>query len=262
MSHIRSKKRVEDLGEVFTDEREVKAMLELVGLSKGGFYKDITKIRKGVRIFEPAVGTGNFLIGALRHMHSVIEYANSDALAHTKKIYISSSLRNYLTDLLWVVCSLYGVDIMEDNVLSCRNNLLTELDSSIRKFLESRRIFKVKGCLQTYDKDLREPFLRVARGILLNNIIIGDTINAPHKIHIVEYYPGGSESLPNRKYIQVKICTLQNMVDFNTGAIQSTKYWYATRKPRLIFSEEGKKVEELLLTLADKKEVANGSIEQ
>ncbi|MPX35181.1 restriction endonuclease subunit M, partial [Moraxella catarrhalis] len=49
---IKSKKRVADFGEVFTAEREVHAMLDLVKIQT----EQITST-----FLEPACGTGNFL---------------------------------------------------------------------------------------------------------------------------------------------------------------------------------------------------------
>ena len=54
---IKSKKRVADHGEVFTAEREVNAMLDLV--------KQETE-RVDSRFLEPACGDGNFLSEVLR----------------------------------------------------------------------------------------------------------------------------------------------------------------------------------------------------
>ena len=54
---IKSKKRVADHGEVFTAEREVNAMLDLV--------KNETE-RIDSRFLEPACGDGNFLVEILK----------------------------------------------------------------------------------------------------------------------------------------------------------------------------------------------------
>lgn len=54
--HVKSKKRVSDHGEVFTNEREVNAMLHLV--------KHETE-RIESRFLEPACGNGNFLTEVL-----------------------------------------------------------------------------------------------------------------------------------------------------------------------------------------------------
>ena len=53
---VKSKKRVADHGEVFTNEREVNAMLDLV--------KNETE-RIDSRFLEPACGNGNFLAEVL-----------------------------------------------------------------------------------------------------------------------------------------------------------------------------------------------------
>lgn len=56
-SQIKSKERVAERGEVFTSEREVNAMLDLV--------KDEC-IRPDSRFLEPACGDGNFLSAILK----------------------------------------------------------------------------------------------------------------------------------------------------------------------------------------------------
>ena len=61
---IKSKQRVTDHGEVFTSEREVNAMLDLV--------KQETD-RIDSRFLEPACGTGNFLIAVLKRKLDVVE---------------------------------------------------------------------------------------------------------------------------------------------------------------------------------------------
>ena len=69
---IKSKQRVADHGEVFTNEREVKAMCDLVG-------DEVKKIDSTV--LEPACGEGNFLIEILsRKLETVRElYADTKA---------------------------------------------------------------------------------------------------------------------------------------------------------------------------------------
>ena len=53
---IKSKTRVEERGEVFTAEREVNAMLDLVSTEC---------LRPDSRFLEPACGNGNFLVAIL-----------------------------------------------------------------------------------------------------------------------------------------------------------------------------------------------------
>lgn len=61
---VKSKERVADRGEVFTAEREVKAMCDLV--------KDETE-RIDSRFLEPACGDGNFLAEILRRKLEVVK---------------------------------------------------------------------------------------------------------------------------------------------------------------------------------------------
>lgn len=62
-SQVKSRARVADHGEVFTGEREVNAMLDLV--------KQETE-RIDSRFLEPACGNGNFLAEILRRKLAVV----------------------------------------------------------------------------------------------------------------------------------------------------------------------------------------------
>ena len=64
-AQIKSKTRVRDKGEVFTNLREVNAMLDLV--------KQETE-RIDSRFLEPACGNGNFLIEILRRKLEVVKF--------------------------------------------------------------------------------------------------------------------------------------------------------------------------------------------
>lgn len=98
----KSKKRVRERGEVFTAEREVKAMCDLV--------KDETE-RIDSRFLEPACGDGNFLAEILERKLNVVF-----------RKYKKSSL-DYEKFSLLAVSSVYGIDIMLDNVIACRKRL-------------------------------------------------------------------------------------------------------------------------------------------
>lgn len=99
---IKSKQRVADFGEVFTSEREVKAMCDLV--------KDET-YRIDSRVLEPACGDGNFLSEILIRKLSTV------------KDRYSKSTHDYEKYSLIAISSLYGVDIQEDNAEECRKRL-------------------------------------------------------------------------------------------------------------------------------------------
>lgn len=101
-NQVKSKQRVTDHGEVFTNEREVNAMLDLV--------KQETE-RIDSRFLEPACGEGAFLTEILRRKLAVV-----------KKQYGRSPF-DYEKYAVLVVTSIYGVDILEDNVIVCREKL-------------------------------------------------------------------------------------------------------------------------------------------
>lgn len=101
---IKSKKRVAEVGEVFTSEREVNSMLALV--------KQETE-RIDSRFLEPACGNGNFL--------KVILSRKLDVVKNKYK----KNKSDFDKNCFLAMTSIYGIDIMEDNVIECRNNLYT-----------------------------------------------------------------------------------------------------------------------------------------
>lgn len=64
MKQVKSKIRVADHGEVFTSEREVKAMLDLV-------KQETERIES--RFLEPACGNGDFLAEVLERKLTVVD---------------------------------------------------------------------------------------------------------------------------------------------------------------------------------------------
>lgn len=99
---VKSKERVAAHGEVFTSEREVKAMCDLV--------KSETE-RIESRFLEPACGDGNFLSEILNRKLDVIFNRYGKSIAEYERYSILA------------VSSLYGVDILEDNAKECRERL-------------------------------------------------------------------------------------------------------------------------------------------
>lgn len=99
---VKSKQRVADHGEVFTADREVQAMCDLV--------KQETE-RIDSRFLEPACGDGNFLSVILERKLAVV----------TKKY--KRSAYDWERNSLLALGSMYGVDIQQDNVLICQERL-------------------------------------------------------------------------------------------------------------------------------------------
>lgn len=137
---VKSKERVREKGEVFTNEREVNAMLDLV--------KQETE-RIDSRFLEPACGNGNFLIEILRRKLEVVK-------ARYKK-----SQWEYEKNALIAVMSVYGVDIMPDNVTECIERLLGLFEDYYKK------LFK---------KNAKQEYLDVVRFVLNKNILCGNAL--------------------------------------------------------------------------------------
>ena len=99
---IKSKRRVADHGEVFTAEREVNAMLDLV--------KQETE-RIDSTFLEPACGNGNFLAVILKRKLAIIDIIGKGK----PSIWESESIK--------ALMSVYGVDLLPDNVEECQLRL-------------------------------------------------------------------------------------------------------------------------------------------
>ena len=97
-----SKKRVSDHGEVYTRKREVNAMLDLV-------KQETERIES--RFLEPACGTGNFLSEILERKLHIVE------------LRYGKNQLDYERYAVLAISSIYGIDILEDNVLECRKRL-------------------------------------------------------------------------------------------------------------------------------------------
>jgi SAM-dependent methyltransferase len=108
-TQVVSKQRVADHGEVYTHPREVNAMLDLV--------KHETE-RIESRFLEPACGTGNFLVEILNRKLAVVasRYAKSQF--------------EYERYAVIAVSSIYGIDILADNVAACQERLFGVFDTA------------------------------------------------------------------------------------------------------------------------------------
>lgn len=146
-TQIKSKERVFSYGEVYTGEKEVKHMVDLVW---NKFHGADSKIK--ATFFEPAAGNGNFLIEILNRKISEIKKIRS----------IRKRQHEFEINLFRAVSTIYGIDILMDNVIECRE-----------------RLYSV--CLNAYEhlygKDVNSNFLMSIKYILDKNIICGDSLN-------------------------------------------------------------------------------------
>ncbi|MEI6608292.1 MAG: DNA methyltransferase [Deltaproteobacteria bacterium] len=169
-TQVVSKQRVTDHGEVLTGRREVNAMLDLV-------KQEAERIES--RFLEPACGTGNFLTEILERKLRIVEAR-----------YGKSQLE-YERNAVLAVSSIYGIDILEDNVQHCRQRLFGIFD------LNYLRLFKNKT-----NDNCRESI----RYILDRNIIHGDALSLktvgdnPQPIVFSEWSPVNGSMLKRRDF--------------------------------------------------------------
>jgi hypothetical protein len=140
-NQVISRKRVAEHGEVLTGGREVNSMLGLVNSETD---------RIDSRFLEPACGTGNFLAEILQRKLRVVE------------IRYGKSQIEFERYAILAVSSIYGIDILEDNVQQCRQRLFGIFD------LKYLRLFRNKS-----NDDCRDS----VRYILELNIIHGDALS-------------------------------------------------------------------------------------
>lgn len=165
-----SKQRVLDHGEVLTSNREVNAMLELV-------KQETERIES--RFLEPACGNGNFLTAILERKLQVIE-----------KRYGRSQVE-YERYAVLAVSSIYGIDILEDNIQQCRHRLFGVFEWSYS------RLFRNKA---------RNKCREAVRFILERNIIRGDALTLktvgdnPEYILFSEWSPVNGNMLKRRDF--------------------------------------------------------------
>lgn len=136
MSLVRSKKRVADHGEVFTPAWLIDAMLNLV--------REETE-RIDSRFLEPACGSGNFVVQVLRRKLAAVELK-----------YSKSDFEKAHYALYGLMC-IYGIELLPDNVVECRENMLEIFDDFLGLSEE-------------------DDFHRAGAYVLSQNIVHGDAI--------------------------------------------------------------------------------------
>lgn len=139
-NQVKSKKRVTDHGEVFTNQREVNAMLDLV--------KHETE-RIDSRFLEPACGNGNFLAEVLRRKLAVVDSRYCKSQVEWERYSVIA------------VSSIYGVDILEDNAQECRERLLDIYTAWYSKTF----------------KQVNDDCIRSVKFLLSRNILWGDALD-------------------------------------------------------------------------------------
>lgn len=150
---MRSTERAQELGEVFTNKREVQAMLDLVP----DMFQSIDST-----FLEPACGHGNFLVEILARKLQLIDFS-----------VLESGSGELEFSLLRAVASIYGIDISDENVLEARHRLY--------EIIEAAHALAGAKPSKTFDRSLKH--------ILETNVILGDSLNSANEILLVAYIP-------------------------------------------------------------------------
>jgi len=156
----RSKERAKLYGEVFTPPEIVDMMLDMV-------KEDIENIYKTV--LEPSCGNGNFVV-------AIVERRMKAAKNDREKLIGLSNV--------------YGIDIMEDNIMETRERTM----KVVEQYISSPKAIKV------------------AQHIINTNIIHGDFLLMQYvktKEDILIYRYEIPEDFENFTYITVKLCEIQ-----------------------------------------------------
>lgn len=173
---IKSKSRVQNFGEVFTSKKEVNNMLNM-------FNQELN--RPESRFLEPACGDGNFL----------------DEILKKKLIFVSEKYKRNLFDYekysILSISSLYGIDILEENVIFARDRLeKTLLNEYIKNY-----------------KTPKEDYLNSIKFILKKNIVFGDALSLTFKNNTKEPIIFSEWSFINSTNIKRRDFTFKHLIE-------------------------------------------------
>lgn len=137
---IKSKQRSIDFGEVNTKSEIVKKMVDLV---------DIEFEKLDSKFLEPACGDGNFLCEVLERKMNLVKNMHSKHQVDYEKYIIQ------------VCTSIYGIDLLEDNVELARKRLLDIFNKNYSNLFKS----------------LNEDIIKSVKKIFELNIVQGDALS-------------------------------------------------------------------------------------
>ena len=163
---MRSSERARDLGEVFTPEKTVHEMLDL-----------LQDINYSSKFLEPGCGSGNFLVEILSRKMDMV--ARLPEVITSLK---SGRLSEFEFKTVIALASIYGVDIDPINIEEARERMLKVVLEKFKKFSK---------------KDAPDYLVQSINYVLEKNILLGDLINAPEEIEVTEY-----SELPNQRIKQ------------------------------------------------------------
>jgi len=198
---IKSKERVKNLAEVFTNQREVNAMLDLI--EEEHFIKktSISTFNINTTYLEPACGNGNFLINILnRKLNTIFKKYENKKL---NKKYIKLIMK----DIFIALSTIYAIDISIENINETKKRLKelifnridienimnlkklgkfnqdNYISTSFFSLLENKSNFII---YQNYHNNLLSFFNSIDY-VLNKNIILGDSLNKQDEIYFSQF---------------------------------------------------------------------------
>ena len=177
IGQVKSKKRITDHGEVFTSTREVNAMLDLV-------IHETERIDS--RFLEPACGTGNFLVEILMRKLNIVEYRYGNSQLEFERYAVIA------------VSSLYGVDILQDNLEECRYRLFKVFEDKYKKL---------------YKGNCKDECNKTVKFILEKNILWGDALTLKTPDNKAEPIVFSEWSAVNGSMIKRRDYTMANLLN-------------------------------------------------
>jgi hypothetical protein len=188
---VKTRQRVKTYGEVFTPRRMVNQMLDLVRaeLETGPQFVDKT-------FFEPSAGDGNFLIAILRRKLHAIEKRYQPKF--------------WATESLFAVASIYGIELLEDNLTAAKSVLLAEFIA----FHESHGV----RC------NYRTNLYRAAEYVVAANILHGNTLSGLNPTGEAIQFSWWHRVLNIPGMVQRDPFTLASLRGANTGTFDFAVY--------------------------------------
>jgi hypothetical protein len=158
-SQTKTRQRVRDLAEVYTHQREVNAMLDLVSsmLPSDDRPGDI-----GRSFLEPSCGAGNFLVAILDRKLAYVEYGTRYRTVST-----------FEAAVLKALSSIYGIDIDPENVEQSRGFLKADVAHHMN--------------LQLNTEPATDGFWAAVGAILHTNVVRADALKDAQRIRLPEY---------------------------------------------------------------------------
>lgn len=139
---IKSKERVQNHGEVFTPKWMVKKMLSEPAIQEK--IKDIY-----ATFLEPSAGEGAFLVEIL---HQRLTYLDQQV-----------SKANWPKQAIWALMSIYGIELLQDNLLKARDAMLEVVINHYQAKLQKHLSVKTE-------------FYKAAKFVITTNIVQGNTL--------------------------------------------------------------------------------------